>query len=59
MNENKFKNEVTRTEPRDALNLACAITEDTEVFVTLDDKLVGNKKLESAFKIKIKRPGEV
>ncbi len=43
----------------DALNLATAITEDADVFVTPDDKLAGNKKLESAFKIKIKRPGEV
>ena len=49
----------SRAEPMDALNLANAITENADVFVTMDDKLMGNKKLESAFKIKIKHPREL
>ena len=55
----KIKLIESRTEPMDALNLATAITENADVFVTLDGKLVGNNKLESAFKIKIKHPNEL
>jgi len=55
----KIKDVESRAEPMDALNLAAAITGNADVFVTLDDKLMGNKKLESAFGIKIKHPGEV
>ena len=55
----KIKSVETRAEPMDALNLATAITENADVFVTLDDKLAGNKKIESAFKIKIKHPNEL
>ena len=43
----------------DALNLATAITENADVFITMDDKLVGNKKIESVFGIKIKHPRDV
>ncbi|ODS42647.1 MAG: hypothetical protein MSIBF_04920 [Candidatus Altiarchaeales archaeon IMC4] len=49
----------SRTEPMDALNLATAIAENASVFVTMDDKLVGNKKLESEFGIKIRHPHSV
>jgi len=55
----KIKIVESRAEPTDALNLATAITENADVFVTLDGKLVGNKKLESAFKIKISHPSEL
>ncbi|ODS36073.1 hypothetical protein BEH94_07530 [Candidatus Altiarchaeales archaeon WOR_SM1_SCG] len=55
----KIKSVETRAEPMDALNLATAITENARVFVTLDGKLVGNKKLESAFGTKIKHPCEL
>ena len=43
----------------DTLNLATAIAENALVFVTLDDTFIGNKRIESAFKIKIKHPGEL
>jgi len=43
----------------DALNLATAITDNAEVFVTPDNTFLGNKKLESAFGIKIKHPCDV
>ena len=43
----------------DSLNLATAITENADVFVTLDGTFLENKKLESAFGIKIKHPGEL
>ncbi|PKP58173.1 MAG: hypothetical protein CVT89_03280 [Candidatus Altiarchaeales archaeon HGW-Altiarchaeales-2] len=55
----KIKKIESRVELMDALNLATAITENADVFVTMDSKLVGNKKLESAFKIKIKHPRDV
>jgi len=55
----KIKLIESRAEPMDALNLATAITENADVFVTLDGKLIGNKKIESAFKIKIKHPREL
>lgn len=43
----------------DALNLATAIAENANVFVTMDNDLVGNKRIESFFKIKIKHPDEL
>jgi len=49
----------TRAERMDSLNLANATTENADVFVTLDSTFVGNKKLESALKIKIKHPNEL
>jgi len=43
----------------DSLNLATAIADDASVFVTMDATLLGNKKLESEFGIKIKHPSEL
>jgi len=43
----------------DALNLATAITENADVFVTLDGTLLENKKLEKEFEIKIKHPADL
>ncbi len=55
----RIKSIESRAEPMDALNLATAITENAKVFVTLDNTFLGNKKLESAFGIKIKHPDEL
>jgi len=55
----KIKTIESRAEPMDSLNLATAIANDASVFVTMDATLLGNYKLESVFKIKIKHPGEL
>ena len=46
-------------EPLDALHLAVAITEKANVFVTLDENLVHNKRLENKFNIRILHPKEL
>jgi len=55
----KIKTIESRAEPMDSLNLAIAIANDASVFVTMDATLLGNKKLESEFGIKIKHPSEL
>ena len=55
----KIKSIETGVEPMDALNLAAAISDCAKVFVTFDGTLLGNKKLENEFKIKIKHPNDV
>ncbi|PKP58729.1 MAG: hypothetical protein CVT88_06815 [Candidatus Altiarchaeales archaeon HGW-Altiarchaeales-1] len=55
----KIKAIESRVEPMDALNLATAITENADVFVTLDGTLLENKKLEKEFEIKIKHPADL
>ncbi len=55
----KIKMIESRVEPMDALNHATAIADGANVFVTIDNDLVENKKLESAFRIKIKHSGEL
>ena len=44
-----------RIEPADALRIAEALTEDA-IFVTLDQKLIANDRLQKKFNVKIKLP---
>ncbi len=46
----------SRIDTTDAINLACAIENEAKVFVTFDEDLLNNDKLERAFKIKIREP---
>lgn len=46
----------SRIEATDAINLACAIENGADVFVTFDNKLLNNEKLERTFKIRIGEP---
>ncbi len=46
----------SRIEATDAINLAHAIENGADVFVTFDDKLLNNEKLERTFKIRIREP---
>ncbi|PKP58711.1 MAG: hypothetical protein CVT88_06865 [Candidatus Altiarchaeales archaeon HGW-Altiarchaeales-1] len=55
----KIKTVESRAEPMDALNLATAIAENANIFVTLDKDLAGNKRIELDFEIKIKHPDEL
>jgi len=55
----KIKSSESRVEPMDALNLAAAISDGANVFVTFDSTFLGNKKIETEFKIKIKHPNDV
>jgi predicted nucleic acid-binding protein len=43
----------------DALHLSTAIENNANAFVTLDEKLVGNIKIEKEFKIKILHPKQI
>ncbi len=49
----------TRSEPVDALNLATAITQNADIFVTLDGTFLNNKRLERGVGIKIKHPEDL
>ncbi|MDI6730736.1 MAG: hypothetical protein QMD06_04270 [Candidatus Altarchaeum sp.] len=55
----KIKTIESRVEPMDVLNLATVIVENANVFVTMDNDLVGNKMTASFFKIKIKHSDEL
>ncbi|MBU5537689.1 MAG: PIN domain-containing protein [Candidatus Aenigmatarchaeota archaeon] len=46
-------------EPMDRLILACAIADGADTFVTLDEKLIHNEKIEKEFGIKIRHPHEL
>ncbi len=46
----------SRIDAADAINLACAIENEADVFVTFDEKLLNNEKLERTFKIRIREP---
>lgn len=46
----------SRVEGTDAINLACAIENEADVFVTFDETLLNNEKLERTFKIRIRAP---
>lgn len=46
----------SRVEGTDAINLACAIENEADVFVTFDETLLNNEKLERTFKIRIREP---
>jgi len=48
-----------KIEPLDALHLAIAINNKAGVFVTLDEKLLHNREIESKFNIKILHPKEL
>ena len=54
----KIKQIDSRIEPMDRLNLACAVADGADTFVTLDGKLLGNKKLVTELNIEIKNPSE-
>lgn len=46
----------SRIDTTDAINLACAIENEADVFVTFDEKLLNNERLERTFKIRIRGP---
>lgn len=46
----------SRIDTTDAINLACAIENGADVYVTFDGKLVNNDRLERTFKIRILAP---
>lgn len=55
----KIKEIDSRVEDADAIHLANCIQDKGNTFVTIDEKLVGNKKLENEFKIKIMHPKDL
>lgn len=55
----KIKEIDSRVEDIDAIHLANCIQDKGHTFVTFDEKLVGNKKLESEFNIKIMHPKDL
>lgn len=46
----------SRIDVSDAINLACAVDDGADVFVTFDEKLLNNQRFEKQFKLKISSP---
>ena len=53
---NKIKITDSRIDPIDREILACASEDEADVLITLDNKIIGNKNLEKALRIKILHP---
>ncbi len=51
-----IQNSDSRIDASDATNLACAIVDGADAYVTFDRKLLNNETLERMFKIRIKEP---
>lgn len=46
----------SRIDASDAINMACAVDDGADVFVTFDEKLLNNQRFEKQFKMKISSP---